>query len=93
MQNVLVQRDARYPLILKSWKGKFFSTGGDGDPANYRFYAAIDSNGISSIFIANSSGGIEVDDLQYGFLGVTREPATLSLLGLGALLVGALQRR
>ena len=59
----------------------------DGDPANYRFFGATDPAGISSIFIANDSGGIEVDDLQFGFLspGPVPEPSTFRLLALGIL--------
>jgi PEP-CTERM motif len=86
--------DASNTLIgtINDPTGLFFSTGGDGVPSNYRFYGATDPNGISSIFISNSNGGIEVDDLQFGFAS-TPEPATLSLLGLGALLAGAVRRR
>lgn len=39
----------------------FFGTTGDD-----RFYGASDANGISAIRIMNTSGGIEVDHLQYG---------------------------
>ncbi len=45
----------------------FFSTGGDGDFHNYRFFGVANPGGISSIFIANDGGGIEVDHLQFGF--------------------------
>jgi hypothetical protein len=74
---------------------KFFSTGGDGDPANYRFFGATDPAGISSIFIANDGGGIEVDDLQYGFLSSIPEPGTLTLtiLPMGILVTGTVLRR
>jgi hypothetical protein len=70
---------------------KFFSTGGDNDPANYRFFGATNAGGISSIFIANDSGGIEVDDLQFGLLKSSRssvpEASTwmMMLLGLAGL--------
>jgi PEP-CTERM motif-containing protein len=78
---------------------KFFSTGGDGLASNYRFFGAIDSIGIKSIFIANDGGGIEVDDLQYGFLApngtAVPEPSSfvLTLLGGGLLVAGTLRRR
>src|SRR5260221_41122 len=45
----------------------FVSTGGDGDFNNYRFFGVANPGGISSIFIANDGGGIEVDRLQFGF--------------------------
>jgi hypothetical protein len=77
---------------------KFFSTGGDGDPANYRFFGVTDPAGISSIFIANDGGGIEVDDLQFGALAATTgtpEPGTFSLilLAAGALATRSVRRR
>jgi hypothetical protein len=63
---------------------KFFSTGGDGDPSNYRFFGATNAGGISSIFIANDSGGIEVDDLQFGFLSSNiPESSTWAMVLLG----------
>ena len=77
----------------------FFSSGGDGDAANYRFFGAINSTGIKSIFVANDGGGIEVDDLQYGFLApkptAVPEPGTfaLSLVAAGFLLATTLRRR
>ena len=71
---------------------KFFSTGGDNDPANYRFFGVTNPAGISSIFMANDGGGIEIDDLQFGFLGVP-EPGTLILFGAGLLVTGALRFR
>lgn len=38
----------------------------NGETAENRFFGIIASGGISSIFISNSGGGIEVDHLQYG---------------------------
>ena len=58
----------------------FFSSGGDSDAANYRFFGVSDPSGISSIFIANDGGGIEVDDLQFGFQGSNSVPEPNSLL-------------
>jgi hypothetical protein len=49
-----------------------------------RFFGFTNSGGISRIFISNTSGGIEVDHLQYGLTGQgpeLPEPATLALLG------------
>jgi hypothetical protein len=75
---------------------EFFSTGGDDNPSNYRFFGATNAGGISSIFIANDGGGIEVDDLQYGLLSSVSsvpEPVTLSLFGAGLAGVIAMRRR
>lgn len=60
----------------------------NGTTADDRFYGVTNSGGISSIRITNSSGGIEVDHLQYGARGDGQggqvpEPATLVLLGTG----------
>lgn len=59
-----------------------------GTTAEDRFYGWENAAGISRIHIRNSSGGIEVDHLQYG---VVPEPATLTVLGAG--LLAALKRR
>jgi hypothetical protein len=75
---------------------KFFSTGGDGDPSNYRFFGATNAGGISSIFIANDNGGIEVDDLQFGFLRSNIPEAStwaMTLLGFAGLGFAASRRR
>jgi hypothetical protein len=75
---------------------KFFSTGGDDDPANYRFFGATNASGISSIFIANDSGGIEVDDLQFGLLSGVRavpEPSTWVMMILGFAGIGFMAYR
>jgi hypothetical protein len=87
--------DASNSLIgtINDSTGLFFSTGGDGTPSNYRFYGASDPAGISSIFISNSSGGIEVDDLQF-VLSAVPEPSTVPLLvlGVGLVFFGAFRR-
>lgn len=59
-----------------------------GETAEDRFYGWENAGGISRIHIRNSSGGIEVDHLQYG---VVPEPATMTALGAG--LLAALKRR
>ncbi|MBE0691058.1 MAG: hypothetical protein IH587_13145, partial [Anaerolineae bacterium] len=41
----------------------------DGTTVDDVFYGAINSGGISLIFISSLSGGIEVDHLQYGLWG------------------------
>jgi len=72
-----------------------------GTTAEDRFFGVINPGGISSIRISNTSGGIEVDHLQYGVFGVVAPPAptlpvpTLShfMLGVLALLLAALAWR
>ncbi|MGI8509064.1 MAG: PEP-CTERM sorting domain-containing protein [Gemmatimonadaceae bacterium] len=70
----------------------------NGGTAEDRFYGAINSGGISRIFISNGPGGIEVDHLQYGRLGTTAsttpEPSSVALLATGLIgLVPVLRRK
>jgi hypothetical protein len=89
--------DASNTLIgtINDPTGLFFSTGGDGVPSNYRFFGATDPSGISSIFISNPSGGIEVDDLQFDVGANVPEPNTLVLLlfGVGSVVAATIRRR
>lgn len=74
--------------------GLWFSSGGDADVENYRFFGATNAGGISKIFISNDSGGIEVDHLQYGLNGPgVPEPASWALMIGGFGLAGAALRR
>lgn len=67
----------------------FYSTGGDGAFHNYRFFGVTNPGGISSFSIANDSGGIEVDHLQYGLAGPgVPEPASWAILLVGFGVVG-----
>lgn len=89
------QNDALIGTIIDPTQ-RFFSTGGDNDPSNYRFFGATNPGGISSIFIANDGGGIEVDDLQYGLqapITSVPEPATLWIFGAGLAGLFAMRRR
>ena len=67
----------------------------NGTTIDDRFYGVIDSAGIGSIRITNSSGGIEVDHLQFGNPGSAQnpipEPGTIVLIALGG--VALLLRR
>lgn len=69
----------------------------NGETAEDLFFGAIDLGGISSIFISNAHGGIEVDHLQFGFMegggSSLPEPGMLGLFGLGLLGLGAARRR
>lgn len=53
----------------------------NGTTGEDRFYGWANAGGISKIKIKNSSGGIELDHLQYGH-GVVPEPATMTALSL-----------
>jgi len=71
-----------------------------GTTAEDRFYGVVDAGGISAIKLTNTSGGIEVDHLQYGLLGedgghepIVPEPTSLLLFGLGTLGLGVRNRR
>lgn len=62
--------------------GNHADGGFSGTTAEDRFYGWESLGGIGSINIRNSSGGIEVDHLQYA---AVPEPTTMALLGLGGL--------
>lgn len=68
----------------------------NGETAEDRFFGIIASGGISSIFISNSGGGIEVDHLQYGLLNTSTavpEPSSMFLLGAALVATLGLKRR
>jgi hypothetical protein len=58
----------------------------NGETAEDRFFGASDPAGISAIFVSNSSGGIEIDHLQYGIAAVP-EPQAWALMAAGLLLL------
>jgi len=55
--------------------GSFSGTTGED-----RFFGVADADGITSIKLSNTSGGIELDHVQYGLVP---EPSSLTLLLLG----------
>lgn len=74
-----------------------------GTTADDTFFGISDEDGIKSLFISNTSGGIEVDHVQYGVAAngsgpgpeVIPVPAALPLVltGLGSLGLFAMRRR
>ncbi len=57
-----------------------------------RFFGVINPDGISSIFISNSSRAIEIDHLQYGLTAVP-VPGALLLFGSGMFALIGLRKR
>ena len=70
--------------------GDAFNT---GETAEDRFFGVSDAGGILAIRVANtnSSGGLEVDHVQFGL--VVPEPTTFSMLMLGFAAIGVRRRR
>lgn len=67
----------------------------DQDVNEDHFFGVSDPGGIMAISISNTSGGIEIDHLQYGLAGglATPEPGTLSLLGVTLGAIGLIRFR
>ncbi len=69
------------------------TSGNDGQTDEDSFFGVTSTEGISSIFISNSSGGIEVDHLQYGLTAIP-VPGAIVLFGSGLIgLIGLARRK
>lgn len=68
-------------LVSHGPDASFADASNNGETAEDRFFGVIDPNGISSIFISNTGGGIEVDHLQYGLAAPVPLPASAWLFG------------
>ena len=65
-----------------------------GTTAEDRFFGLTFEGGIKSIFISNSSGGIEIDHVQYGTMyAPVPEPSAWALMIAGLALVGVTAMR
>ncbi len=76
-------------LLFTQTRSGFVDNSNNGETAEDRFFGVVDAVGISAIFISNSSGGIEVDHLQYGLAVPEPQSYALMLAGLAAGLVVA----
>lgn len=63
-----------------------------GTTGEDRFFGVQFAGGIRSITISNSSGGIEVDHIQYGQMAPVPEPESWALMAAGLLGVAAIRR-
>jgi len=68
--------------------GSFGATTGED-----RFFGVQFGGGIRAISISNSSGGIEVDHIQYGQMAPVPEPETWAMMLVGAIGLAGLRRR
>src|SRR5262249_8613495 len=56
--------------------GVFPDNSNNGETAEDRFFGVYDAGGISSIKLSNSSGGIEMDHIQFGLVGLATTTST-----------------
>lgn len=82
-------------LLFTVTRSGFADGSNNGETAEDRFFGVTDADGISAIFMSNSSGGMEVDHVQYGGAAAAPipEPATVLLISGGLALVGWRRRR
>jgi len=79
---------------LGTFTASGFADGGiGGDTAEDRFFGVHFAGGIRSITISNTSGGIEVDHIQYGQMAPVPEPGSYALMAAGLGVLGFLARR
>ncbi len=53
-------------LLFTQTRRGFADNSNNGETAEDRFFGVVNAAGISSIFMSDPGGGIEVDHLQYG---------------------------
>jgi hypothetical protein len=58
--------------------GVFPDNSNDGETAEDRFFGLYEPGGISSILLSNSSGGIEMDHIQFGLVGLATTSTTVA---------------
>lgn len=82
-------------LLFTVTRSGFADGSNNGETAEDRFFGVTDPDGISAIFMSNSSGGMEVDHVQYGGAAVAAvpEPETYVLLLAGLAMVARVARK
>ena len=59
--------------------GVFPDNTNNGETGEDRFFGLYDPDGISSILLSNSSGGIEMDHIQFGLVGLASSSTTTTI--------------
>ena len=82
-------------LLFTVLRSGFADGSNNGETAEDRFFGVTDPDGISAIFMSNSSGGMEVDHVQYGGAAVAAvpEPESYVLLLAGLAMVTRVARK
>lgn len=83
-------------LLFTQTRSGFPDNSNNGETAEDRFFGVVNAAGISSIFMSNPGGGIEVDHLQYGAAAAVAgvpEPQTNALVLAGLAAVALVGRR